>query len=369
MRHALGTALATLALGGPACQPSTTRPTFAPVPEAAAVEIRLGVPAATERLAAALRADSIPITRIEARDGYIETPWFDPVTGRPTTRRPLGPDVVRVRGWVDPTRARHSVLTVETVLRSIDDPSLPARELETAAPEGHPAVERVLGVLQELGERLGDQQLAGGARPGLGPVPPTEDEEPPGPPAGDGPPSDAPPVKPAPKPEVKAAPVGPAAPALTPAKPTPGKPTPAKPPPTPARPTPSKLAPTKPDTARPAATRPEAAKPEAAKPEAAKPEAAKPAPRKPGPTLPQPPATAPRTDRYSVQIAAVKSRSEAAKAIASVRPLGMTAGIVEESGLLKVRVGGFTTQRAARAAANRINVRLRIGAFVVPPRR
>lgn len=297
-----------------ACQPSTNRPAFGPVPEAAAVEVGLRVPEATERLAAALRDDSIPVTHIELRDGFLETPWFDAATGQPTARRPLGPNVVRVRGWVDPTRPRHSVLTVETVVRSINDPSVPARELESAAPAAHPTVVRVLAVLQQLGERLGDRREAASPRPGIRPVPSSEEQ------AGDEAASEGAEGAPPQKPPVAAKPAKPAQPT---------------------RAVPRDSTPAARDTAH-----------------APGPAAAKPA---------QPSAT-PRPGTYSVQIAAVKMRAQADEAIASVKPLGMEARIVEENGLLKVRVGGFTTLRAARAAAEQINAKLRVGAFVVPRR-
>jgi hypothetical protein len=37
---------------------------------------------ATERLAEALRQDSIPLARVDARDGYLASPWFEAVTVR-----------------------------------------------------------------------------------------------------------------------------------------------------------------------------------------------------------------------------------------------------------------------------------------------
>jgi len=90
-----------------ACQLATARPAFEPLPEALRAEIDLPQPAATLRLAEALRADSIPVDRVAPRDGYLETPWFEAATGRPTARRPVGPDIVRVRAWID--RGREGV--------------------------------------------------------------------------------------------------------------------------------------------------------------------------------------------------------------------------------------------------------------------
>jgi len=142
-------------VGALACQPATTRPSFTPLPEAAGSELRLRVREATRRLAEALRADTIPIRRIELRDGYLESPWFDARNGRATTRRPSGPGVVRVRAWVDPARPGSSQLTVETLYRPLMDPSLPARELERQVARDHRTARKVEGVLGRLVQRYG----------------------------------------------------------------------------------------------------------------------------------------------------------------------------------------------------------------------
>jgi len=142
-------------VGALACQPATTRPSFTPLPEAAGSELRLRVREATRRLAEALRADTIPIRRIELRDGYLESPWFDARNGRATTRRPSGPGVVRVRAWVDPARPGSSQLTVETLYRPLMDPSLPARELERQVARDHRTARKVEAVLGRLVQRYG----------------------------------------------------------------------------------------------------------------------------------------------------------------------------------------------------------------------
>lgn len=148
--HLLGFGLAAVA-----CQPSTNRPSFVPRPEAAGQELRLPVREATQRLAEALRADTIPIRRIERRDGYMESPWFDARTGRPTNRRPVGPGVVKVRAWADPARPGSSQLTVETSYRPVMDPSLPDRELEQEVARDHRVAKKVQGVLATLAKRYG----------------------------------------------------------------------------------------------------------------------------------------------------------------------------------------------------------------------
>jgi hypothetical protein len=65
---ARGLVASAAALAG--CQPSTTRPVFAPVPEAATTEIRLSFLDATRRLAEELRADSLAdLVRMAGRLG------------------------------------------------------------------------------------------------------------------------------------------------------------------------------------------------------------------------------------------------------------------------------------------------------------
>ena len=138
------------------CQPTTTRPAFLPLPEAAGSEIRLPVPMATRRLAEALKADSIPTQTVRLRDGYIETPWFDASSGRPLgQQRAIGPKVVRIRAWADPARPGSTRLTVETLYRPRVDPSLPYRELEREVSRDHPVAKKVEAVLQRLVERFG----------------------------------------------------------------------------------------------------------------------------------------------------------------------------------------------------------------------
>ncbi len=156
MRLASGSILGGLAMVIAACQASTTRPIFGPVAGSASVVLETGVTHATTLLADALKADSIPVTAVYPRDGFLQTPWFDSATGRPTDRRPLGTDVVRVRAWVDPEKPGFSRLLVEATYRDIVDPSLPERELDRVLPPDHRVSKQVLGVLDSLRKRYGE---------------------------------------------------------------------------------------------------------------------------------------------------------------------------------------------------------------------
>jgi hypothetical protein len=156
------TVLAVVLLG---CRPDTTRPSFLPLPEAASTEIRLLPQEATQRLADALAADSLPPSRVRVRDGYIETQWLDSATGQPTRKRPIGTDVVRIHAWADPGRPGNSVLTVETLYRPLADPSLPERELDRQVPREHPVALKVERVLEAMLKRYGGPPKADSVLP------------------------------------------------------------------------------------------------------------------------------------------------------------------------------------------------------------
>jgi len=137
-------------LSASACSPATTRPYFPPVTGAVQGELELEVKSATGALADVLRSDSLPVTKVEVRDGYIETAWFNAGTKRPTSGRQVGPEVVQVRAWVDPTRSGHSKLTVETIFRPLADASLSARDLDRQVPKDHPVGKRMEEIVTEL---------------------------------------------------------------------------------------------------------------------------------------------------------------------------------------------------------------------------
>lgn len=135
------------------CQPYTTRPAFAPLPGAPDAVVDLDVAKATTTLAEELKSDSIPVSRVEPKDGYLETEWFSAATGQPTTERILGDSVVRVRGWVNAYGKERGSIRVETAVRPLANPSLPPRELDRQAAADNPAAMRVAKVLTDLATR------------------------------------------------------------------------------------------------------------------------------------------------------------------------------------------------------------------------
>jgi hypothetical protein len=125
------------------------------VPGSIHSEIELLPDLATQELADQLLVDSVPVTVVQIRDAYLETPWFDAASGVATDRRPLGPDVVRVRAWIDPGKPHHSHLRIEVVYRPLADPAAPPRELDKQVPPDHPVAIRVEGSVETLRDRFG----------------------------------------------------------------------------------------------------------------------------------------------------------------------------------------------------------------------
>ncbi|HEU5218130.1 MAG TPA: hypothetical protein VFU23_05690, partial [Gemmatimonadales bacterium] len=72
MKIAWGAALGTLLLS---CAATTTRPYYLPLPSSAVAEIELGIPEATRALAEGLAKDSIALSLIREKDGFIDSGW------------------------------------------------------------------------------------------------------------------------------------------------------------------------------------------------------------------------------------------------------------------------------------------------------
>ena len=145
------------------CQTATTRPGFAPVPDASSTQLRLAVAPITEMLAARLRADSIPLRIAEPRDGYIESEWINAPGWEVVQGRPMGPAMDKVRIWIDPLEVplqpggpARSRVTVEIVYRYLADPSRDPREFERHVHAGHVTNLKVRAALRPLVERYGD---------------------------------------------------------------------------------------------------------------------------------------------------------------------------------------------------------------------
>lgn len=154
------------------CRATTSRPAYVPLPAAAVAEVELEIPDATRALAEALAKDSIALAVIREADGFIDSGWLAAGTLERTSAQPLGPDVVRVRAWINPSKQFWSELVVEATYRAMVDPSRPERELDIPLPDEHPVQRRVIGVVRRLIEQYGDPAALASLMPPKAPAKP-----------------------------------------------------------------------------------------------------------------------------------------------------------------------------------------------------
>jgi len=124
-----------------ACNPRSTRPAFAPFPEALRVVINAPPRRVTEFADSLLRADTIAVSFVSVRDAWLETKTFA--------------GTHRVRLWAEPDVSGKSRVTIEAVYRPREDPSRTMRDLERASPPGSPGEQRAQLLLAALKEKLG----------------------------------------------------------------------------------------------------------------------------------------------------------------------------------------------------------------------
>ncbi len=124
-----------------ACNPRTTRPSFAPLPEALRAVINAPPQRVTAFADSLLRADPVPVSFVNVRDAWLETKAFA--------------GTHRVRLWAEPDVPGKSRVTIEAVYRPREDPSRTMRDLERASPPGSPGAQRAQLLLAALQEKLG----------------------------------------------------------------------------------------------------------------------------------------------------------------------------------------------------------------------
>lgn len=132
-----------------ACTPVTTRPAFAPYPEALHAVINAPRARVTEEARTWLAANGPTVRHTSSIDGFLETDWYD------ATDSASAPVRVKIRLWVDPDVPGKSRVTVEAVYRPIEDPSRTARDLERAVPEDSAGQRLAERLLKALSEKLG----------------------------------------------------------------------------------------------------------------------------------------------------------------------------------------------------------------------
>jgi len=124
-----------------ACTPTTTRPPFAPLPEALHAVINAPPADVTRAAQALLTADTIGVHFVSLQDAYLETEQFA--------------GTHRLRLWADPDVPGKARVTIEAVYRPSEDPSRTPRDLERAAPPGSAGQLRAEQLLAALKDKLG----------------------------------------------------------------------------------------------------------------------------------------------------------------------------------------------------------------------
>src|SRR5262245_24546907 len=102
-----------------ACTPSSTRPSFTPIPEALHAVINATPAVVTREASALLAADSLRVRRMSERDAWLETNEFA--------------GTHRLRLWADPDVPGESRVTIEVVYRPSTIHPVP-HEISSAPP-------------------------------------------------------------------------------------------------------------------------------------------------------------------------------------------------------------------------------------------
>lgn len=133
-----------------ACTPATTRPAFAPLPEALHAILNAPPDRVTDEAKTWLAAHGPAIQHVNPRDAFLETSWYD------ATDSSAAPLRVKIRLWADPDVPGKSRVTVEAVFRPIEDPSRTPRDVEVAAPKDSAGQRLAERLLKALSEKLGE---------------------------------------------------------------------------------------------------------------------------------------------------------------------------------------------------------------------
>ena len=139
-----------------ACGSVNVRPYLTPLPSAFLDTLPAPPDALITAAERVLTMEGLRVRAASAREGYLETHWFDPTTQRSvgSTAFPVR-RAVKVRVWADSVGLGRSQLTSEAVIRRAADPSLPSRETEMIVPQDHPGYALLVRVRDSLRGRFG----------------------------------------------------------------------------------------------------------------------------------------------------------------------------------------------------------------------
>ncbi|KPJ95998.1 MAG: hypothetical protein AMS18_01840 [Gemmatimonas sp. SG8_17] len=145
----------TTALIAMACGAGGVRPHFLPFPTAVSDTVSGHPEDAIELAGELLVSDGLELEASSPVEGYLETKWFNIATGHRGNPGSLDTETtIRVRFWADLIAEHRTVVVGEVVRPRVVDPSLPIREREIPAPDGHPGSELLRRVFGEMRTRL-----------------------------------------------------------------------------------------------------------------------------------------------------------------------------------------------------------------------
>ncbi len=134
----------------------TVRPSFPPLYQAFVDTVRADTAALIGALEERIIEEGLEIRVSSVLDAYLETRWFNVVTGRSGDSDVAHPErEILLRFWVDPVGPLGYQLTAEAVFRRVSDPSLPSRQREVMVPPGHDGEAILLRILNGVRERFG----------------------------------------------------------------------------------------------------------------------------------------------------------------------------------------------------------------------
>lgn len=140
-----------------ACAAGGLRPSFAPLENAATLEVS-ATPAQVISTAQAelLKEQGLQVQWISEAEGYLETQWYN-VQTRSSGNISTGAldQSVRFRIWADPASEGTSKVTAEAVWMRGWDPSRTEREQESMVPDAHPGGQILTRVLNTLRQEFG----------------------------------------------------------------------------------------------------------------------------------------------------------------------------------------------------------------------
>lgn len=142
-----------------ACTPVTTRPPFLPSPQSLVQVLDAPPPQVVPEAVGWLTTQGLRVEWSSARDGYVETAWYNVRTHVSTSGESDPGDLmstVKIRCWADPYLPSKSQITVEAVYRPTLDPSRQERDLEVVVPEGSDGYRIAQQLVEALKQKFGE---------------------------------------------------------------------------------------------------------------------------------------------------------------------------------------------------------------------